>query len=321
MTILERLTSDKVSWSPRCDIINNERVEENLHVVMVISNPCRYLRRFKLAHEFIERMKKEQNVILYIVEVAYKNDEFHVTQIDNERHLRIRSWDSPIWLKENMVNIGVDLLLPSDWKAMAWIDADIEFDNPHWASDALKILNGSRDIIQLFSHCVDMDANEEQMKIFNSFGQQYIRNSENEFWHPGYAWAITRSAFEKLGGLYDLGILGSGDYNVAKSLLNQGAESIHQGNSQGYKDTLKSYQENAKNLRLGYVPGVIRHYYHGSKKNRKYGDRWKILVKHQYDPNIHVFKNEFGLMCPTPECPDQLLTEILQYFSERNEDE
>jgi hypothetical protein len=321
MTILERPTSEKVSWSPRCDIINNERVEENLHVVMVISNPCRYLRRFKLAHEFIERMKKEQNVILYIVEVAYKNDEFHVTQIDNERHLRIRSWDSPIWLKENMVNIGVDLLLPSDWKAMAWIDADIEFDNPHWASDALKILNGSRDIIQLFSHCVDMDANEEQMKIFNSFGQQYIRNAENDFWHPGYAWAITRKAFEKLGGLYDLGILGSGDYNMAKSLLNQGAESIHQGNSQGYKDTLKLYQENAKNLRLGYVPGVIRHYYHGSKKNRKYGDRWKILVKHQYDPNIHVFKNEFGLMCPKPECPDQLLTEILQYFSERNEDE
>ena len=318
---IEETVPHTTFWNPKFDIINNKPVEENLHVIMVISNPCNFKKRYKLAREFISRMSLEKNVILYVVEVVYSDQQFHVADPTNERHLRIRTWESPIWLKENMVNMGVDLLLPQDWKAMAWIDADIEFDNPYWALDTLKVLNGSRDIVQLFSHCVDMDEEEEQMKIFNSYGYQYSRNSEKEFWHPGYAWAMTRSAFDSLGGLYDLGILGSGDYNIAKSISNQGAESIHQGNSDGYKTTLRMYQQNAKFLRLGYIPGVIRHYFHGSKKNRKYGDRWKILVKYQYDPLKHVTKNEFGLMVPTPECPPGLLEEILQYFQERNEDE
>jgi hypothetical protein len=74
-------------------------------------------------------------------------------------------------------------------------------------------------------------------------------------------------------------------------------------------------------LKLGYVPGVIRHYFHGSKKNRKYMERWQILVENQYNPNIHVTTNDFGLLIPTEECPQKLLDDIMQYFSERNEDE
>jgi len=322
MTILSRVEElqDYKYWNPKFDIINNKPIEDNLHVIMVISNPCNFKKRYKLAREFMDRMSLELNVILYTVELVYSNQKFQITD-ENPRHLRIRCFESPIWLKENMVNMAVDLLLPDDWKAMAWIDADIEFDNSHWALDALKILNGSKDIVQLFSHCIDMDEEEEQMRIFNSYGYQYSRNAEKEFWHPGYAWAITRNAFDSLGGLYDLGILGSGDYNIARSISNKGAESIHPDNSDGYKETLREYQNNAKHLRLGYIPGVIRHYFHGSKKNRRYADRWKILVKYQYNPKIHVMKNEFGLMVPTPECPRGLLEEIFHYFEERNEDE
>jgi hypothetical protein len=81
------------------------------------------------------------------------------------------------------------------------------------------------------------------------------------------------------------------------------------------------FQQRVKNLRLGYVPGVIRHYYHGSKKNRKYLERWKILVKHAYNPLVHVKLNNDGLLVPTDSCPRGLLDDILGYFLERNEDE
>ena len=72
---------------------------------------------------------------------------------------------------------------------------------------------------------------------------------------------------------------------------------------------------------MGYCPGVIRHFFHGSKKNRKYRERWQILVKYHYDPFIHMMKDENGVIIPTPECPIGLLNEILQYFCERKEDE
>jgi hypothetical protein len=117
-----------------------------------------------------------------------------------------------MWHKENMINLGVKYLLHSTYKAFAWIDADIEFDNNNWALDTLRILNGSKDIVQLFSHCVDMDKNEYTMKIFNSAGYQFHKShihckSGVNYWHPGYAWAITRKAYEKIKGLYDGAIL------------------------------------------------------------------------------------------------------------------
>jgi hypothetical protein len=76
-----------------------------------------------------------------------------------------------------------------------------------------------------------------------------------------------------------------------------------------------------KNVRWGYVPGVIRHYYHGSKKNRGYNDRWKYLIEHDYSPVKHIAYDDQGIIVPTTECPKQLLDDIMGYFGSRNEDE
>jgi hypothetical protein len=301
------------------DIANNDPIDDTLHVIMVISNPCKYKRRYALAEEFKHRMAAEPNIILYIVELSY-DGKFHVTNENNTRHLRITSESAPLWSKENMINMGTRLF-PSNWKAFAWVDADIEFESAHWALDALKILNGSYDTVQLFSHCIDMDASQEPIQMFSSFGFQYCHNAHKNFWHPGFAWAMTRKAYEKIGFLYDLSILGSGDSKFANSILGQGVSYIDRFNTRGYKESILEYQKNARTLRLGYVPGVIKHYYHGSKKNRGYSNRWKILVKHNFDPHKHLTRLPSGFLVASPECPAGLLKDIMKYFSSRNEDE
>jgi glycosyltransferase involved in cell wall biosynthesis len=111
-----------------------------------------------------------------------------------------------------MINLGVKYLLPKNYKAFAWIDADIEFENTTWALDTLKILNGCKDVVQLFSHAVDMSRNKKTMSVFNSAGYQrtkglHVCYSPPNLWHPGFAWAITRKAYESLGGLYENAIL------------------------------------------------------------------------------------------------------------------
>eukprot|EP01038_Epipyxis_sp_PR26KG_P004354 gene4354-6161_t len=90
-----------------------------------------------------------------------------ITEKHNKNHLQLRTID-PVWHKESMINVAVEYLLPYNWKAFAWIDADIEFENVNWAEDTLKLLNG-------------------------------------------YAWAISRNAYEKMGELIDTCILGSGE--------------------------------------------------------------------------------------------------------------
>jgi hypothetical protein len=171
-----------------------------------------------------------------------------------------------------------------------------------------------------------MDKNQDAMKIFQGYGFQWNKRRSFSleglnYWHPGFAWAITRKAYERIGGLYDYGILGSGDFNMCMSYIGKGSNSINNKNSKNYMKTILDFQEKAKNLRIGYTPGIIRHYFHGSKKNRKYTERWIILVNHQFDPFKHIIKNKDGIYVPTSECPVQLLKDITIYFSQRNEDE
>ena len=327
MTVINGIELDELTIrknETKSALLNNDKIEEKLHVIMVISNPCEYIRRWELARKFIKHMNENDDIILYIVELIYPNQTYHITDSDNSKHLQLKT-EHVLWHKENMINLGVKNLLPENWKAMAWVDADLEFENIYWASDTLKILNGYKDIVQCYSHCADLNKKECTMRIFTAFGYNYeigkkYNKNGNDYWHPGFCWAITRKAYEKIGGLYQNSILGSGDHNMALALIGSN-KSINTNADPSYKKNINELVNKISKLRLGYVPGVIRHFYHGSKANRKYMERWKILVDNKYNPYKHITIDENGILIPTPECPQQILTDIIKYFKERNEDE
>jgi len=329
MTVINGIEIDYIHYEPNIikeAIHNNEPIDNKLHVVAVISNPYLFARRYILMKEFIHRIQQEEtNVELYIVELAYGDQQFIITDKKNKKHLQLRT-ECAVWHKENMINLAVKQLLPKSWKAFAWIDADIEFENDSWALDTLKVLNGCKDIVQLFSHAVDMAKDKKSMSVFNSAGYQKTKGLSISYkmpnlWHPGYAWAMTRKAYDRIGGLYDKAILGSSDNIMMLSLLGLSMHGINPESTDGYKESILEFQEKIKTLRFGYVPGVIRHHYHGNKKNRKYQERWAILVGHNYDPNIHIKYDKNGVIVPTEHFPEQMKIDIMNYFIERNEDE
>lgn len=309
-------------------IRNNEPIEEKLNVIIVMSNPCKFKRRVQLAKEFIVRMMYEKNVELYVVELAYDcNPNFNITEENNKKHLRLRC-KTPLWHKENMINIGVRKLLPNNWKAFAWIDADVEFESETWAVDTLKILNGYKDVVQIFSHFIHMKKNKTAMGLNNSFGYKFNKNdpycydgSTPNFWHPGFAWACTRKAYEQMNGLYEINIIGGGDYATALSLKDRLNSELVERIGYFYKDYIIAYSNRCAGLRLGYIPGVIRHYYHGSIKNRNYKNRYKILEKYNYNHSKDITYNKDGLMVPTNNFSENFKRDIYNYFAERNEDE
>ena len=329
MTIINNIEIDNIEYkvnSTKMAIANNDPLEEKLNVIIVISNPCLYAKRYILLKEFVKRIEEEEeHVNLFVVELVYVDQKFIITNKNNKNHLQLKT-DVPLWHKENMINLGVKYLLPKEYKAFAWIDADIEFDNSSWALDTLKILNGYKDIVQIFSHCVDMDEKKNNLNIFNSFGfcfenQKEYTTKGKDYWHPGYAWAITRKAYEKINGLYDKGILGSGDSIIAMSLINKCNSIINSNYNIDYNNSMLEYQKKASKLRLGYTPGVIRHYYHGSKANRKYTERWKILMNYKFSPYSHITYDSSGIIIPTNYFSQEFKDEIYNYFKERKEDE
>ena len=306
----------------------NKPIEDKLHVIVVISNPCLYKRRYELTGQFIKRMEKEPRVIVYVVELAYGKQKFALTSHSNSRHLQLRT-ETPLWHKENMINLGVKYLLPSDYKAFAWIDSDIVFLNKDWALDTLKILNGYKDIVQLFEQTQHLNFEDKMSTTHYSAGFQYINSSNRSmdrnsvyYWHPGFAWAITRSAYEKINGLYELAIIGSGDYIMLECLLQNVNKKRKYITGYGTdKYSLVDLQNKMKGLCFGYVPGIIKNFYHGSWKNRKYQERKNIILQNHYDPSIHIEKDEMGIIVPSKKFSNKFKKDIYNYFKERNEDD
>jgi hypothetical protein len=329
MTVINGIEIDAIDYKVndiKYAINNNEPIEANLNVIIVVSNPCLYAKRYRLLNDFVKRIEvEEEHVNLFIVELAYGDQKFIVTSNKNKKHLQIRT-ETPIWHKENMINLGVKHLLPTGYKAFAWIDADIEFDSSSWALDTLKILNGCKDVVQLFSHCVDLNHDKSTLSVFNSAGfsfskgKPYTRNGK-DYWHPGFAWAITRKAYEKIGGLYDKGVLGSGDNIMSLSFINNVEFMNNENYHEDYNKSMFEFQEKAKTLRLGYTPGLIRHHYHGTKQNRQYTERWKILMDHSFSPTKHLTYDDKGILIPSKEFSEEFKKDIMNYFKERKEDD
>ena len=193
MTVINNIEIDDIDYKIndiKYAISNNEPIEEKLNVIIVISNPFLYAKRYILCKEFIKRIEEEEEYVnLFIVEMIYPNQKFIITNKFNKNHLQLQTF-TPLWHKENMVNLGVKYLLPKNYKSFAWIDADIQFENNCWALDTLKILNGCKDIVQIFSHCVDLDNNKNNLNIFNGFGYSFNKCKKYtskglDYWHPG----------------------------------------------------------------------------------------------------------------------------------------
>jgi glycosyltransferase involved in cell wall biosynthesis len=307
-----------------------------LHVVTVISNTRRYQSRYRLAKDFFQHMN-QSGVNLHVVECAFGARPFELEGAIpfGANYYRVRT-PHELWLKENLINIGVSKL-PDDWQYVAWIDADIRFVRPDWAEETVHMLQ-HHPVIQPYSTVQDFGPNYEALRThpdscnhaWHGFGYSYRtarklpswrRYGYDKFWHPGFAWAATKEAWNTFGGLPDRAILGSADHHMALALLGAVERSYPSNISKAYKNYMLTWQEHAKPIRheLGYVKGGIDHYWHGDRTARRYKERWSILIDTKYDPYTDVKYDSQGVLQLAGNKPE-LKREIQYYFEQRNED-
>ena len=70
---------------------------------------------------------------------------------------------------------------------------------------------------------------------------------------------------------------------------------------------------------IGFVKGTIYHYWHGKKADRRYMDRWDILIKNKFNPYTDIHKDWQGLYIMNPDLME-FQRDIRDYFRARNED-
>lgn len=308
-------------------VIEHHKPSSTLHVIAVISNPVRFKRRYELFKNFQAYMLT-QNVNLICVELAFGDRDFVCTQKDNPNHVQVRG-KTELWHKENLINLGFQRL-PTDWQYAAWIDADVEFLNTNWVHDTLNALQHHK-IVQVFKDCIDLGPSGGVIQTHRSFGYQYVNGAPMEttldydvkFPHPGYAWAIRREAYDGIGGLVDFAILGAADHHMAWAFIGNVARSVPKvGMAPNYLGKLKVFETRSEThikRDIGYVPGTIQHFWHGKKADRKYIERWSVLIKNKYDPETDIKKNHFGVI-ELEEYKLGLRNDIRTYMRNRNED-
>jgi len=97
--------------------------------------------------------------------------------------------------------------------------------------------------------------------------------------HPGYGWAMRRDLFDRLGGLLEFSIIGSGDLHFAFALYNRIDETIPNEVHEDYRYLARTWGDRLAELaengaKVGYLPMNIYHYWHGNRQDRRYNERW-----------------------------------------------
>lgn len=294
-----------------------------LHVVTAIANPLRWQSRLRLYRNFEQHMR-DSGVQLTVVECAYGDRPHEIAPAAGVRHVPVRA-RTLLWTKENLLNIGI-ASLPDDWKYVAWIDADILFRTPNWAAETVHALQ-LHDVVQPWSDCYDLGPNGEHMAVHRSFCRVWrdggaVGGGYGPFAHPGYAWAATRQALDRVGGLVETAALGAADHHMALALVGKVEASLPAGVTDAYCRPLRRWQARAAQHIAGNIaalPGTIEHAWHGDKSRRRYIERWDVLTRHGFDPDEDLKRNVWGVLELAGNKP-ALRRDMDAYFRVRRED-
>lgn len=308
--------------------VQSAKGTENFWVIAVVSNPARYRSRYDLYRDF-ERRVIAAGANVLTVELALRSRHHEVTcgvREGRRIHVQLKS-DHEVWIKESLINAGIRHLPPS-WEYVMWADADVEFCRTDWVEETVHQLQHFP-IVQCFRDAVDLGPEGQFVAKHSGFAWAALcgrpcgqPGGYGYLGHPGYAWAARRECVDDLGGLFDLGILGSSDHHMAWALVGKVLEAAPKGLSAGYKRALLEWQERARihvRGQVGYVPGTIHHHWHGKKRDRKYADRWAILLDHGFDPDHDIKRDWQGLHLLT-DYGRRMEGDIRKYLMGRNED-
>ena len=312
--------------------------ERTLYIITAVSNPLGWKSRIALARRAIASWLLEAPVHIILVECAYGNRPYELADLaSNQRITYIQTRAKTLlWIKENMLNLGIHRLPQPAWYIAA-LDADIIWRHEGWATNVMNALD-IYPIVQPWEYAMDLGPKGEHTAIHRSFASLYyegkyvIPRFDEKTWqlvnypyqypHPGYGWAFTRDFLEHSGGLFEYGGVGAGDHHMALSFVNSAHMSIPKNVNGGYKAILMDWQSRVQsfpNLKIGYTPHTIEHFFHGRKGDRAYNARWKMFLDHNFDPVHDVKRNTFGILEFAGNKPE-LEREWDRYLRSRNED-
>lgn len=301
----------------------------DLWLVTCYFNPAGY-RTKRINHElFCERIV-DAGIPLVTVECSLGDRPFELPE--GPGVLRVRGRDV-MWQKERLLNIAIEQL-PAQCQKIAWLDADILFENPAWAAETSAMLEKTP-VVQPFERAVRLPRGTTEHDgtgmAYQGFAAVCARQPHllmgGDFashGHTGFAWAARREVFAGLG-LYDACIAGSGDHMMAHAFCGDWTSAcvdriIGPANRHRvcFTQWCRAVYPRVR-ARVGHVPGTALHLWHGEVEDRRYVDRNRELAGFGFDPATDIRIGRDGCWEWASKKP-KLHRWAAEYFGHRRED-
>lgn len=307
-------------------------MREDIWSVTSYFNPAGYRNKKENFDRFVQGLGSAADRLL-VVEMAPTQGAFELH--DLPRVVRIRG-DAVMWQKERMLNIGIEHL-PASCTKVAWLDADLLFDDPQWLERTSEALDEYA-VVQPFEECIRLGRGQrehvpgqEDKPLTESFAAAFVRDPnlaarENylHHGHTGFAWAARRSVLES-GGLYDACLTGSADHLMAHAFagtLNSDCISRLIGRDSPFADHFARWAAEVDEVvqgNLGCVGGRVLHLWHGDSTDRRYFQRNLEFQAFDFDPERHIRLSESGLW-EWAEAPPAMRDWCAEWFGSRKEE-
>lgn len=269
------------------------------------------------------RFRDGLDVPLFTVEVSYSRR----FELNADIHIHGKPETQLLWQKERLLNIA-ESELPDEYDAIAWIDADVLFDNPDWPQQTLDVLQNHH-VCQLWSTASESQPDGSTLTMKPSVCSGWVDGAADwkrlDVWHPGLAWAMRRDTWRSIRGLLESNVIGNGDTHMLRGFLNADLWSDSHLTPAWLDDCNRWRQRTAAVVqnRVGVVPGHIRHLWHGPRQGRRYLERLKYLAEHSYDPLTDICVGTNGLLEWTRHALEQkpeMVAAVCNYFHERQQE-
>jgi hypothetical protein len=282
------------------------RRADDLAVVSCFFNSQDYQSKQEALEVFSKAMRSS-GIPLYMAGATLGGEDSVVAVAKDAYHFR---GGEVMWQKERLLNLLIRRL-PARFTKIAWIDADILFENPDWAVDTSRLLNNVM-VVQPYSHCFRLRPHHQ---AYNGEGERLqaftaVRNALPRFaqsgpyelhGHTGYAWAARREFLTAIG-LYDAAIGGTADHLMAHAFAGDFASQCIRATvgdlSSGFAWHFRHWAESAWDIvhgSMGVVDGAALHLWHGEHHNRGYVTRNTELISLGFDPLRHLVAGRSGL--------------------------
>lgn len=295
--------------------------DKSLGIVCCYFNPCGFKSKYNNFISFYNHIRRQTKNIL-VVEI-----ESDLSLPDEVESLKLKT-DSVLWHKENLLNIGIEKLLKDGYENIAWLDADIFFQDGFWFKDTISCLK-NYNLCQMFSKAFRRSSstsgslNPGCVRYWEGTGNIYPLGT---FFHTGYAWAARSECLSECL-LYDKAIIGGGDSLIWLGSFHSNKEiyqlfqhhPIFKLELNAYIMDFLDWSEQWGHQIQGKVSCVYNNITalpHGFNDDRNYVSRYFLLNKHNYNPKKDVEYIDGLLHCKNK----NLSNDIHQYFKERKED-